>query len=287
MPIFLEMPNLDANYKFRFLKNDGDILTTPHWHKEYELLLVTRDKVSLGINDKQYQLHQGDIAFFDSGNIHYVVATPNSQRYVYQFDLDFFNDVLRKNPNLQIKNVLSSVAQLSFDWPLAVQNQIRTLLLQIAKEYQNKVFGYELAVEGLLYQLLIIMLRQLPKQQSQSTELSDIKSTRILATLNRVFTFVEANYTHDIALEDVAATANFSQYYFTRFFKQNIGKTFLEFLNDYRIDKAKWILINTDLSITEILYKVGFNSDKTFYRLFKQRMGMTPKQYRNMYQINK
>ncbi|WP_054777049.1 helix-turn-helix domain-containing protein [Lacticaseibacillus saniviri] len=79
---------------------------------------------------------------------------------------------------------------------------------------------------------------------------------------------------------------NFSEYYFARYFKKNVGQTFINFLNDYRLDKAKWALINTDDSITDILLNVGFTSNKSFYRLFKDRLGVSPKRYREAHKIN-
>ncbi len=49
----------------------------------------------------------------------------------------------------------------------------------------------------------------------------------------------------------------FSVYYFTKFFKKNTGKTFITFLNEYRLEKAKWILLNNNISIVDLVEEVG------------------------------
>jgi AraC-like DNA-binding protein len=280
------MPHLDPEFRFKFLKNIGDILTTPHWHKEYEFLLITKGEANLGINDHQYHLTAGQIAFFNSGDIHYVVASPESERYVYQFDLNFFADVLIKDPNFDLAGILNQICQVSIEWPDTVIQRVRTILLGIAAEWDNQPVGYKFAVASQLYQLMVLIIRDFPRKAVTRNQLGNVKSQRVLETLNRVFQYVEQNYTRRIQLSEVAAVANFSEYYFARFFKRNVGKTFVEFLNDYRIDKAKWILINQDISITEVWLKVGFNSNKTFYRLFRDRTGLAPKKYRLAHRLD-
>lgn len=232
------------------------------------------------------QTQENEIAFFNSGDIYYVVASPNSERYVYQFDLNFFNDVLTMDSDFDLAQVFNQLERISAFWPTRAQQKVVKILLTIASEHDQQEVGYEFAIEGLMYKLVTVIIRELPKKKHVTTQLSQIKSKQILETLNQVFKFVEDNYTHRVLLEDAAAVSNFSEYYFTRFFKRNVGQTFLEFLNDYRLDKAKRILISTDLSITEVLTRTGFSNNKTFYRLFKKRIGMTPKQYRKQYSLS-
>lgn len=96
----------------------------------------------------------------------------------------------------------------------------------------------------------------------------------------KFFSYVEANYQNPITLQEVADEIGFSSYYFTKFFKRNAGMTFVTFLNDYRLNKAKWILLNEEIPIIEVAEKVGFSSVKTFHHTFKRAMGMAPLKYR-------
>jgi len=65
-------------------------------------------------------------------------------------------------------------------------------------------------------------------------------------------------------------------------FAQHQGEGFVEYLNRFRVDKAKSLLQSTDLLIKEVGYKVGFNSTQNFNRVFKRWTGMTPQQYRQI-----
>ncbi len=279
------MPGLDPKFGFKFLENKGDILTTPHWHREYELVLLTKGKINLGINGNQFQLEEGGIVFFNSGDIHYIVATPDSNRFVYQFDMSLFNESIVKKINLVER--LNQVSQVSSLWSDDLRLRVRKILLEIVEEENRQQSDMDFVIEGLMYQLVTLMIREFPKNSETKNSGINIKSKMILETLNKVFLYVESNYENKMTLEDVAEAAGFSVYYFTRFFKKNVGQTFVEFLNNYRIDKAKWEIINTDASISAILNKVRFSSNKTFYRLFKKQTGISPKQYRIKYNIDK
>lgn len=63
-----------------------------------------------------------------------------------------------------------------------------------------------------------------------------------------------------ITIEDVAYYVGFSPYYFTPFFKTNTGQTFMQFLTEYRLNQAQFILGNEKLSMTEVAEKAGFAS---------------------------
>lgn len=277
------MPKIDPKLGFKFIKNRGDILTTPHWHREYELILLTKGKLNLGINDKQYQLQDTGIAFFKSGDIHYIVATPDSNRFVYQFDMNLFNESMVKDSNLVTR--LNSISQVSTFWSDAVNKEMHDILMLIVEEENKSATDMNFIITSLMYHLISIMIRKLPTTKDVKDLDVNLKSKEILETLNKVFTYVESNYQYRISLEDVSGQAGFSPYYFSRFFKKNVGQTFIEFLNNYRIDKAKWEIINTDNSISVILVKSGFSSNKTFYRNFKFQVGMSPKQYRKKYSL--
>ncbi len=277
------MPKIDPKLGFKFIKNRGDILTTPHWHREYELILLTKGKLNLGINDKQYQLKNNGIAFFKSGDIHYIVATPDSNRFVYQFDMNLFNESMIKDSDLLTK--LNAVSQVSTLWDDSIEKEMNDILLKIVEEEDNSQSDMDFIIISLMYHLISIMVRQLPTTKDVKDIDVNLKSKEILETLNKVFTYVESNYQYHISLQDVAEKAGFSPYYFSRFFKKNVGQTFIEFLNNYRIDKSKWEIINTDASISEVLAKSGFSSNKTFYRNFRSQVGMSPNQYRKKYSL--
>lgn len=88
----------------------------------------------------------------------------------------------------------------------------------------------------------------------------------------------------DLSLEVVADHVGINPTYLSRLFKEEIGMPFVDYLNQMRIEKAKELLINTDILIKDIGYQCGFNSMQNFFRVFKKYTSTTPGNFR---QINK
>ena len=93
--------------------------------------------------------------------------------------------------------------------------------------------------------------------------------------------WVRRHYTEDAALEDAAASMGMSPYYFSRQVKAATGKTFLEFVTDYRIQRAKQRLLSTELPISDIGRAVGYPDSNYFTKVFKRTVGCTPSAYRS------
>lgn len=106
------------------------------------------------------------------------------------------------------------------------------------------------------------------------------KRVYALERLNRGLSYLESNYASNITLKDAALAAGFSEFHFSRLFKEVTGKYFREYLNEFRIRKAENLLIKTDISISEAAYAVGFNNTTTFNRIFKSINGCTPTYYK-------
>lgn len=97
--------------------------------------------------------------------------------------------------------------------------------------------------------------------------------------INSVINYILNNYRKDIPLKKIAEVANYSKAAFCRYFKKRTRKTFSQFLNEVRISKACKMLRNTELNISQIAFKSGYNNVSNFNRQFKRQMNMTPKSY--------
>ena len=82
-------------------------------------------------------------------------------------------------------------------------------------------------------------------------------------------------------LKDVSDEVFLSQNYLSELFKKETGEGFYEFLSNYRVKKAKELLITTNFKIYEVAEKVGYNDSITFGRAFKKITGTTPNNFRN------
>ena len=93
--------------------------------------------------------------------------------------------------------------------------------------------------------------------------------------------YIAAHYAQPIRLGDAAQTMNFSQGHFARTFRREFGMTFVQYLTEYRIQRAQELLSDTHIPIEQIAYQVGLNSYSYFCTCFKRLCGMSPGAYRS------
>ena len=139
----------------------------------------------------------------------------------------------------------------------------------------GKIGGY-LLIDSLKTALAIHLLRNYctapPRLSSYTDGLSKSK-------LQQVTEYINEHLYQDIKLIELAAIAQISPYHFLRLFKQSIGITPHQYILQRRIDKAKYLLRQSELSIAEIALGVGFCDQSHLTRCFKRLLGMTPKQF--------
>ena len=102
-----------------------------------------------------------------------------------------------------------------------------------------------------------------------------------MPVITRAKEFIRQHQAEDISLGDVAKAVNTSTFYFCKLFKKATRLNFTHFLSRVRIEKAKNLLLNPNLRVSEIAYEVGFQSLTHFNRVFKKIIGQSPTQYRD------
>jgi AraC-like DNA-binding protein len=95
-----------------------------------------------------------------------------------------------------------------------------------------------------------------------------------------VLKYVENNYMEKITIADIAATVDYSESHFMRYFKETMGISFIGYLRDYRLTMAARLLTSSDSSVLDIASSVGFDNLSYFNRAFKQKYHMTPRRFR-------
>ena len=95
-----------------------------------------------------------------------------------------------------------------------------------------------------------------------------------------VVDYIQENYQNVLTIGELAALLHFSEPYFMRFFKKHTGTTCVDYINDFRMNKATELLTTTNISIMEVAMQVGMHNISYFNRMFKKKYQMTPKEYR-------
>ena len=132
----------------------------------------------------------------------------------------------------------------------------------------NKIY-----LQSMVEQLIIIALRELPKQKSNNGSVF----------LNRSLGYLYSHFFEDISVSDVAEHVGYTTNYFNSKFKEAFGMPFGEYLRDVRLSYSENLLKSPDISITEIALEAGFGNSSYFSRAFKSRYGVSPKNYRLKY----
>jgi AraC-like DNA-binding protein/ligand-binding sensor protein len=105
-----------------------------------------------------------------------------------------------------------------------------------------------------------------------------------LPVITRAKEYIQLNQAEDLSLGQVAKAVNTSAFYFCKLFKKATGVNFTEYVSRIRVEKAKNLLLNPNLRVSEIAYEVGFQSLTHFNRVFKKLMGRSPTDYREQFQ---
>lgn len=113
--------------------------------------------------------------------------------------------------------------------------------------------------------------------EQKSAEETDGQEERII---NKIVRFVQKHLSEEISLSVLAEEFHFSTQYVSQLFKNEIGVNFLTYLTNIRMEKAKKLLLSTDLPIAEISEQSGYSDYRVFTKVFKKSEGVTPSQYR-------
>jgi AraC-like DNA-binding protein len=100
------------------------------------------------------------------------------------------------------------------------------------------------------------------------------------SAVTRAKEFVQAHMDESIKLENVVLQAGVSRFYFCKLFKKATGMTLTEYVTHVRIERAKTLLVDPSLRVSEIVFAAGFGSIPRFNSVFKQHVGMPPTEYR-------
>ena len=143
---------------------------------------------------------------------------------------------------------------------------------------QELVFAVEDAIRQVSVQLPARQAQPpAPAQPLRREEDEDMRTAIIRAEISR---FIDAHYGEDISMQDAAAALRYSDAYFCKLFKQCFKVNFSVYLNEYRVNKARQLILDPRLSLKNIGAAVGYSDANYFTRVFKRLTGQIPSEYR-------
>lgn len=140
---------------------------------------------------------------------------------------------------------------------------------------EDNTFYYINCEKGLTYFIKLLKLFLSYKNTCSCEKISDV-SPIIKESLD----YVHKNYAKQITIDDICDKFKINKCYFCYMFKKETGQTFINYLNNYKIEKSKNLLKNTNMTLLDISLEVGFNNQSYYSTIFKKYTNMTPLEYR-------
>jgi AraC family transcriptional regulator len=171
-------------------------------------------------------------------------------------------------------------AQILFRDLVVSDDSIKAITATLVSEVDQGMLGRDTMLDALVRQLCIHLLRShLAIRRTASVETS--RAGPVDRRLRRAIEFMHDNYSRELALEEIAGAAYLSAFHFARMFKQITGVTPHYYLANLRLERARKLLLETTLPISEIAAMVGYQSQSHFTRVFRSVTGVTPRAFRN------
>jgi len=249
-----------------------------HYHPEIELVYVEADAGIRHVGSHISGYTQSDLVFI-GGNIPHLNfdyrLRSDYHQIVIQLRTDFLGAAIGTSPEFAAINRLFKLAGygIAFTGPtkIAVAERLKKL---------GELNSYKQLLE------LIDILQQLAGSSDTEILNTDETSKNFLLKdkirMGAVYEYIDANYYQKPDVNVVAAKVNLTTPAFCRYFKRQTNITFTDFVNQYRIERAKNLLMQGK-NVTETCYATGFDSLSYFNSLFNKMVGQNPSAFKKMW----
>jgi AraC-like DNA-binding protein len=277
-PLF-EKVHLSEQNSFLLRSFDLPEIDAPwHYHPEYELAYIVNGSGKRFVGDHVENFESGDLILVGANLPHYWKCdnTPtNSQWIVIQWPEQFV-DQIRAIPELRQLNQLMYVAERGINFSASLSRLIGAKMMELEQQKEVRSFFGFLEILELLTSDTD---RKLLASESYQISTNQAESDR----MKRILEFTVDNFHKEINLDQVAEVAHLTTSAFCRYFKQRTKKSYIDYLNEFRISHARKLLIDSGLGVGQICFECGFNNLSNFHRLFKRLTNLSPMQYAKLY----
>jgi AraC-like DNA-binding protein len=245
-----------------------------HFHPEYELTYIVSGSGYRLVGDYSEPFTAGDFVLLGPNVPHTWVsdsASTENVAYVIQFaeEVALLNNLPEWN---SLKPLLKSATRGAiFKADNSMIQSLRFIVKENGISQLTTLWNLLNTLSQLENKLLASSLYQVNLNQKSASR------------LNKAFNFIHQNALETITLEQIADEVNMTPSSFSRFFKKMSGKTFVSYVNEFRIRQACHFLIKTDNPIPDVAFSTGFGSITHFNRTFLQLMKIPPLTYRRQY----
>mgnify|MGYP000070182426 CR=1 FL=1 len=259
-------------YENLFMHENNTFL--PHWHDEFEIIYLEKGLASFAIDGQEYRLLPHQFLFVNCGSIHSGKAIDSPEAYAIVFNL---NMLCSEEPDICKTKYLKPIETRRLLVPNFIEDTfLKELIFNLIKIWKEKAYSYELYVKSSLFMIFYHLFNKRYIVDSKYDREFNSKLEKIKAALD----YINSNYSNLLSIDELSKITNLSKYYFCRLFKEITHLTPIDYINKFRVEKAIELIKNTNLSISEIAFEVGFNNVSYFIKIFKEYVCVTPLQYK-------
>lgn len=268
-------------YRFAF---ESGAKTQRHTHDYIELGYVVKGNFRQNISGKEIVFHEGDVCLIDKNCIHQdYLSCQDSLVLFFGIENRMFEEVM--NEHITTEKIITflqtalmkqnDLQQYIHFHPTAnARKKIEPCLsLLLTELYENKI-GAAYICRCLLLRIFKILSTDydfsLTREQQKNISWS---------VFEEVCSYIQTHY-QSVTTHELMERFHFQRDYFNRLIRSKTGMTYSEYLQSIRLEQAKRMLIETDLTISEIAEQTGYHNKGYFYRIFTEKYNMTPGEYR-------
>lgn len=250
-----------------------------HWHNEFEIILVTYGSGLIFLQGKKITVKKDDIILIPPGEIHSIQQ--NGKEFMAYYNIIFSLSLLDENPESFCSRFYfskftdgSRLKNYHLEKDSQENAAIFPLVNELASFWEKDFSDSALLIKARIFEIMHRISKNVEPISQNSSSANKIKR------LKKILSFIQENFEHRISIEEAASICSLSESRFMQMFHQETGMSFIQYLNDFRLESCAAQLKRTSKSVTEIAFENGFDNISYFIRQFKKKYSCTPLSFR-------
>ncbi len=272
----------DHSFPFfiQYGRHDEDLFI--HTHEDFsELVIVLEGSAAHIVDDEEFMIHKGDVFVISKNTSHGYRNTENFQicNIMYRLNYLFPGDYdITKSAGFHALFLLEPYYSKEYKFVSRLKlNQIHFdmvfhLINRMNREYEDKLEGWHTLLQANFMDLVVLLSRLYDfNSSSKNTDFINIA---------KAVSYIENHYMEDISIQMLADLSHYSKRHFIRIFNETYHTTPVNYIISLKIRQSCILLKESNLPVSTIATRCGFNDSNYFSRIFRKQMGITPTQYR-------
>ncbi len=224
-----------------------------HFHKSYEFVYVKRGRCEIFVNDAVDEIDEGDIFCVPSYCVHYLKSIGDTEILTMVFSESYFDDFIKDRGG-------------DFFPPVLKNKTNNKRIFEFMKDFHDKTGDRG----GDSYLRRKIFIDSFLALMLEYYAVAPVAVSKRSQNLCDILAYIDTHFAEKLDLKTLAEKFGYNQKYFSAYFNKYVGSNITSYINTIRFNNAKYLLENTDKSVSEVAAECGFESLATFYRIMKK-----------------